>query len=86
MAAAYNRAMISREPTLERLATAQSLLLTPFGLTEAHLSRALAAITAHRVDDADLYFQTPAVRAGAWKRASSRPALSASTRASVCAR
>ncbi len=57
MAAAYNRAMISREPTLERLATAQSLLLTPFGLTEAHLSRALAAITAHRVDDADLYFQ-----------------------------
>ena len=49
--------MISREPTLERLATAQSLLLAPFGLTEAHLSRALAEITAHKVDDADLYFQ-----------------------------
>ena len=49
--------MISREPTLERLATAQSLLLAPFGLTEAHLSRALAAITANKVDDADLYFQ-----------------------------
>src|SRR5690349_24393484 len=49
--------MISREPTLERLATAQSLLLEPFGLDETHLSRALAEITAHRVDDADLYFQ-----------------------------
>ena len=49
--------MISREPTLERLATAQSLLLEPFGLTETHLSRALAEIRAHHVDDADLYFQ-----------------------------
>jgi len=50
-------AMISREPTIERLATAQQLLLTPFGLDESHLSKALAEITAHRVDDADLYFQ-----------------------------
>jgi TldD protein len=49
--------MISREPTLERLATARRLLLEPFGLDETHLSRALAEITAHRVDDADLYFQ-----------------------------
>lgn len=49
--------MISREPTLERLATAHSLLLEPFGLTETHLSRALAEIRAHHVDDADLYFQ-----------------------------
>ena len=49
--------MISREPTIERLATAQKLLLTPFGLDESHLSKALAEITAHRVDDADLYFQ-----------------------------
>jgi TldD protein len=49
--------MISREPTLERLAVAQSLLLAPFGLNESHLARALATITAHRVDDADLYFQ-----------------------------
>ncbi|MBX3586464.1 MAG: metalloprotease TldD [Ramlibacter sp.] len=49
--------MISREPTLERLAIAQRLLLEPFGLDESHLSRALAEITAHRVDDADLYFQ-----------------------------
>ena len=49
--------MISREPTIERLATARSLLLEPFGLDETHLSRALAAIQAHQVDDADLYFQ-----------------------------
>ena len=49
--------MISREPTLERLATAQRLLLEPFGLDETHIARALAEITAHKVDDADLYFQ-----------------------------
>jgi len=49
--------MISREPTLERLATAKSLLLTPFGLDESHLIRALAEIRAHKVDEADLYFQ-----------------------------
>ncbi|MEY2734778.1 MAG: metalloprotease TldD [Pseudomonadota bacterium] len=49
--------MISREPTIERLATARALLLEPFGLNEAHLQRALGEITAHRVDDADLYFQ-----------------------------
>jgi TldD protein len=49
--------MISREPTLERLATAQRLLLEPFGLNESHLLRALAEITSHKVDDADLYFQ-----------------------------
>ena len=49
--------MISREPTIERLAIAKSLLLEPFGLTEAKLAKALRVITAHRVDDADLYFQ-----------------------------
>src|SRR5215208_7204260 len=49
--------MISREPTLERLNTARRLLLEPFGLDETHVLRALAEITAHRVDDADLYFQ-----------------------------
>ncbi len=49
--------MISREPTLERLAIARSLLLEPFGLDESRLARALATITEHRVDDADLYFQ-----------------------------
>ena len=49
--------MISREPTIERLAIAQRLLLEPFGLTEAQLSQALQAIATHRIDDADLYFQ-----------------------------
>lgn len=49
--------MISREPTLERLAIAKSLLLDPFGLDEAALSRALQVIGEHRIDDADLYFQ-----------------------------
>jgi TldD protein len=49
--------MISREPTLERLAMAQRLLLEPFGLNETHLFRALGEISSHRVDDADLYFQ-----------------------------
>src|SRR5205085_5080966 len=49
--------MISREPTIERIATAKALLLEPFGLDETHLARALAEIRAHRVDDADLYFQ-----------------------------
>ena len=49
--------MISREPTLERLAIAEGLLLQPNGLSEAHLARALATIGEHRIDDADLYFQ-----------------------------
>ncbi|MDQ6684640.1 MAG: metalloprotease TldD [Pseudomonadota bacterium] len=49
--------MISREPTIERLAIARSLLLDPFGLDEAKLSAALATIATHRIDDADLYFQ-----------------------------
>ena len=49
--------MISREPTIERLAIAKALLLTPFGLDEAHLARALDEIKAHKVDEADLYFQ-----------------------------
>ena len=50
--------MISREPTLERLSIARRCLLDPFGLDESHLQRALAEIRQHRVDDADLYFQT----------------------------
>ena len=53
-----SRPMITREPTLERLAIAQALMLDPFGLTEAALARALATIGEHRIDDADLYFQT----------------------------
>jgi len=49
--------MISREPTIERLVIARSLLLEPFGLSEATLAKALANIATHRIDDADLYFQ-----------------------------
>jgi TldD protein len=56
--------MISREPTIERLATARQLLLEPFGLDETHLARALAEIRSHQVDDADLYFQY--TRAEGW--------------------
>ena len=50
--------MITREPTLERLAIAQQLMLEPFGLGETAIAKALAMIGEHRVDDADLYFQT----------------------------
>jgi TldD protein len=49
--------MISREPTIERLAVAKRLLLDPFGLDETHLAKALSEITSRGVDDADLYFQ-----------------------------
>jgi TldD protein len=47
----------THESTSGRLEIAQGLLLAPFGLTEAHLSRALGEITSYGVDDADLYFQ-----------------------------
>jgi TldD protein len=50
--------MISRESTIERLATAQALMLDPFGLSEASLQEALGLILEHKIDDADLYFQT----------------------------
>src|SRR6218665_2731387 len=46
-----------RAATSERIDVARALLLTPFGLDEGHLARALAEIRSHRVDDADLYFQ-----------------------------
>ncbi len=49
--------MISREPTIERLAIARSVLLEPFGLDETTLREALGEIGSHRIDDADLYFQ-----------------------------
>src|SRR5262245_15414543 len=49
--------MISREPTLERLATARALLLDPYGLTDSTLTQALNTMAEHRIDDADLYFQ-----------------------------
>ena len=43
--------------TEQRIAIAKKLLLAPFGLTESHLTKALNEIRAHKVDDADLYFQ-----------------------------
>ena len=50
--------------TEQRLTIARDLLLTPFGLDDSHLARALADIRAHKVDDADLYFQY--TRAEGW--------------------
>jgi len=49
--------MSAAEPALERLATARSLLLEPYGLGEEHLLRALGEAFEHRIDYADLYFQ-----------------------------
>jgi TldD protein len=45
------------DPAIESLATAKSLLLDPWGLTEADMARALGEIFTHKVDYADLYFQ-----------------------------
>src|SRR5690554_557099 len=45
------------EPAFNALATAKSVLLDPWGLTEADMSAALGEILTHRVDYADLYFQ-----------------------------
>ena len=56
--------MISHEPTLERLDVARRLLLEPFGLDESDLIHTLSVIKAHKVDEADLYFQY--TRAEGW--------------------
>jgi len=45
------------EPNLQTLAVARDILLAPFGLDEAKLSRAIGEIFTHKVDYADLYFQ-----------------------------
>jgi TldD protein len=50
--------MISREPTLARMAHAEQTLLAPHGVNEALIQRALATMAEHRIDDADLYFQS----------------------------
>jgi len=39
------------EPTLDYLAVAKSILLTPFGFYESHLTMALNAIKIHKVDE-----------------------------------
>ncbi|ARP86157.1 metalloprotease TldD [Bordetella genomosp. 9] len=45
------------DPDIHALATAKSLLLDPWGLSEADMARALGEIFTHKVDYADLYFQ-----------------------------
>jgi TldD protein len=45
------------EPNLSTLAVARDILLTPFGLDEAKLLKALGSMFTHKVDYADLYFQ-----------------------------
>jgi len=45
------------EPAISSLATAKSLLLDPWGLSEADMARAMGEIFTHKVDYADLYFQ-----------------------------
>ncbi|WP_428851666.1 metalloprotease TldD [Imbroritus primus] len=49
---------------IRNLATARDLLLTPYGLDESQLQRVLADIFTHKVDYADLYFQS--TRNEAW--------------------
>ena len=49
--------MIPFEPNLSSLAVARDILLTPFGLDEDKLLRALGTMFTHKVDYADLYFQ-----------------------------
>ncbi|MBV6541778.1 hypothetical protein HT667_10030, partial [Ursidibacter maritimus] len=45
------------EPNLSSIAVARDVLLTPFGLDEGKLLRALGTMFTHKVDYADLYFQ-----------------------------
>jgi TldD protein len=52
------------DAAIASLATAQELLLEPYGLSEQHLHRALSDIFQHKVDFADLYFQY--TRSEAW--------------------
>jgi TldD protein len=49
--------MIPFEPNLSTLAVARDILLTPFGLDEDKLLKALGTMFTHKVDYADLYFQ-----------------------------
>lgn len=45
------------EPVISPLDTARSVLLDPWGLSEADMARAMGEIFTHKVDYADLYFQ-----------------------------
>ncbi len=52
-----NATMTPFEPNLSSIAVARDVLLTPFGLDEGKLLRALGTMFTHKVDYADLYFQ-----------------------------
>src|SRR5690606_852936 len=45
------------DPAIHALATAKSVLLDPWGLTEADMARALGETFTHKLNNADLYFQ-----------------------------
>ena len=45
------------DSNFQHLSIARNILLTPFGLDEAKLTRALASMFSHKIDYADLYFQ-----------------------------
>jgi TldD protein len=45
------------DPAIASLATAKTLLLDPWGLSENDMARAIGEIFTHKVDYADLYFQ-----------------------------
>jgi TldD protein len=45
------------DPNLSAMAAAKDILLTPFGLDESKLLKALGSMFTHKVDYADLYFQ-----------------------------
>lgn len=49
--------MTQTQSAVDAIATAKSVLLTPWGLTETHLQQGLAEIFSHKVDYADLFFQ-----------------------------
>ena len=49
--------MTQTDTNLHHLEIARNILLTPFGLDEAKLAKALSSMFTHRIDYADLYFQ-----------------------------
>ena len=51
-------------PDIAHLATARSMLLTPYGLDESNLTQVLGSMFTRRIDYADLYFQY--VRSEGW--------------------
>ena len=69
------------DPGIASLATAKSLLLDPWGLTESDMARALGEIFTHKVDYADLYFQYTRSEGWSLEKASSRRAVFRSLKA-----